>query len=111
MKNKRGTGKIIDGDALEQGQADLLAAQMMDQVVGANVLVGHRIAYVRIHDNIGWNRRAIVIQCEDGTALRIAGTEMTVHEYKHGVTTEQLDREDEQMSIEAEHEEIEDDGA
>jgi hypothetical protein len=75
----KGTGKIIH----EEDQEEAMTEQLTSQILGSLAIVatsGKRIMSCQIHTNVGWRRKAIVIRFDDGTGLRISGTEMEVME-------------------------------
>jgi len=61
--------------------AELYAKQIESQVELNFKFVGKQVNSVRTIDNVGWERRAVILTFGDGTAVRIAGRDLEVKDY------------------------------
>lgn len=80
-KGERGTGRIIS-EEMAEGDSDpmteMFARQIEDQMQVNFSFIGRRVRAVRTMDNVGWERRAIILDLDNGETVRISGQELKV---------------------------------
>jgi hypothetical protein len=86
---KKGTGRIIH----ETDQEEAMANQIFEQIEASFKFVGpgKAIQSCQVFDNVGWQRRAILIRFTDGTSLRISGENMEIEELDASQRPEQFE--------------------